>query len=75
MEAWYSVDPAMGCLWSRTGMALAVALALATLKGVPLAANGALAKECADHPVTINTPGKTVRSQPPLAGVARPLPG
>lgn len=56
-------------------MALAVALALATLKGVPLAANGALAKECADHPVTINTPGKTVRSQPPLAGVARPLPG
>lgn len=46
-------------------------LAPATLEGVPLAADGDLAKECRAHPVTINTPGKIARSQPPPVRVAR----
>lgn len=46
-------------------------LAPVTLEGVPLAADGDLAKECRAHPVTINTPGKIARSQPPPVGVAR----
>ena len=68
-----SGDPADGgCFWSSLDMLLAATPAPATLKGVPLAAGGDPAKECAEivlsPPVLLGN-----RSQALVAGW--PLPG
>ena len=60
-----------GGLWSSPGMLLAAALAPATLKGLPLAAGGDLAKECAE--IILSLPTLLENSQAPVAGW--PLPG